>query len=111
MSGLASFVWINIVLFDRATGAIDEVRLRTFGYGSLRKYSLALELYAEDYEAAGGTEKTVQISMVLLKHTKEIYLSQGPEAAGPNSAEQDAALEAEAAPLSDEELERAVKEG
>ena len=76
----------------------------------LLKYISALELYAQDYDDAGQTEKAVQISMVLLKHTKEIFLAITPESASQPSAEELAAMEAEVAAMSDEELERGTKE-
>ena len=75
----------------------------------LLKNILALELYAEVYEAADQTEKAVQISMVLLKHIKEIYLAKAPGAACQPSADENAAMEAEVAAMSDEELKRADK--
>ena len=44
----------------------------------LLKIISALELQAEDFDALGQKEKAAQISMVLLKHTKEIYLAKAP---------------------------------
>jgi hypothetical protein len=76
----------------------------------LLKTISALELHAEDFDAAGQKERAAQISMVLLKQIKEIYVARGPQAPRSVSADQIAALEAEVAAMSDEELERALKE-
>ena len=70
----------------------------------------ALELHAEDFDAFGQKEKAAQISMVLLKHTKEIYLAKAPGAACQPSAEQIAAWKAEVAAMTDEELRAGLKE-
>jgi hypothetical protein len=70
-----------------------------------------LELFAEDYVAAGQVDKAVQIHMVLLKYLTKVYLAQEPNFPNQFSAEeaaalaeQDAALEAKLAGMSIEEL-------
>jgi hypothetical protein len=79
--------------------------------GVVLKNVAMLELFAEDYVAAGQVEKAVQIHMVLLKYLTKVYLAQ--EANVPNQlsaeeaaalAEQDAALKAKIAGMSIEEL-------
>jgi hypothetical protein len=74
----------------------------------LRTYTSALEQYGRYYQEAGETDKAAQVLMVLLKCAKEIHVATAPKVVDQLSAEQLAELDAEAAAMSDEEMERVV---
>jgi hypothetical protein len=71
----------------------------------LRASLVALQEYADEFDREGQREKAVQIHLVLLKHLAKIVPLQSPLP----SATDIAALEAEVALMSDDELEQHTK--
>jgi hypothetical protein len=75
----------------------------------VQEYATTLEEFAKDFYAVGQPEKAVQILMVLLKHTKELCVPEGPLDMADQSAAE-AAYEARLSTMSDEELRQQLKE-
>jgi hypothetical protein len=96
----------RIPMADRVRGllASDATPAGDVGF-QLRASLVALREYADEFDREGQREKAVQIHLVLLKHLAKIVPVQSPLP----SATDIAALEAEVALMSDDELEQHTK--
>ena len=91
----------------RARLAEDDDGAPTSYFGrQLQMSLLALQEYANEFDREGQREKAVQIHMVVLKHLAKTEAATPPPIP---SAEQIAAMEAEVARMSDDELAAAMK--
>ena len=95
----------RIPMADRVRGllASDATPAGDVGF-QLRASLVALREYADEFDREGQREKAVQIHMVILKHLAKMPL-QSPLPSAPDTA----ALEAEVALMSDEELEQLTR--